>query len=306
MDLSHPYDLAVAVERQSALDAVSAAVAAPWRELLRDTPVRDLVSGRWLGHPVHPVATDAAVGAWMSATVLDVFGPRRFAAASDLLTAVGLVASIPTVISGWSEWLDTEGSARRAGLAHATVNGLASAAYGASLRNKRRGRRGVGVLFSLVGAAALGVGGYLGGHIAYARGAGVDRTAFEPRPTDWVALPEVPEDAHAATVEVDGASALVVRHQGLLHVVADRCTRCGVKLVVAREDAGLGTRGRGAQPAAVATRGGVAACRRDGSRFAVTDGRVLRGPAAAPLPVYETRVRRGQVEVRDPLAAVDR
>jgi uncharacterized membrane protein/nitrite reductase/ring-hydroxylating ferredoxin subunit len=281
----HPYDLAAAIERQDGLDTVSRLVGTTWRAPLRSTRARDLLSGRWLGHPFHPLATDVVVGTLTSATLLDVAGPQRFGPASDVLSAVGLAASIPTVLSGWSEWLDTEGSARRAGIAHAAANGLATAAYLTSLRQKRRGRRGAGVMLSLAGAAAMGLGGYLGAHLAYARGAGVDRTAFEPRPRTWTPLPELPEDVRTATLELGDVTVLAVRTGSLIHVVASRCTRCGSPLVVARDDRM------------------IAACRGDGSRFRLVDGRVLRGPAAVPLPVYETRTHRGRIEVQEPLVA---
>jgi len=39
-------------------------------------------------------------------------------------------------------------------------------------------------------------------------------------------------------------------------------------------------------------------CPWHGSRFRLGDGSVARGPATAPQPVFETRVRNGSVEVR--------
>ena len=39
---------------------------------------------------------------------------------------------------------------------------------------RRRGVRGRGKLLSLAGSAALGCGGWLGGHLSYTLGAGVD------------------------------------------------------------------------------------------------------------------------------------
>jgi nitrite reductase/ring-hydroxylating ferredoxin subunit len=39
-------------------------------------------------------------------------------------------------------------------------------------------------------------------------------------------------------------------------------------------------------------------CPLHGSRFALADGRVVRGPASQPQPVLRTRVRNGWIEVR--------
>jgi hypothetical protein len=56
---------------------------------------------------------------------------------------------------------------------HAASNITAAALFGASLAKRRAGRRGAGKLLSLLAASALGAGGYLGGHLAYAQSAGV-------------------------------------------------------------------------------------------------------------------------------------
>jgi nitrite reductase/ring-hydroxylating ferredoxin subunit len=39
-------------------------------------------------------------------------------------------------------------------------------------------------------------------------------------------------------------------------------------------------------------------CPLHGSRFALADGRVRRGPASQPQPVLRTRVRNGWIELR--------
>ena len=36
-----------------------------------------LLSGAWMGHALHPLMTDFPLGAWMSATLLDLFGGPR-------------------------------------------------------------------------------------------------------------------------------------------------------------------------------------------------------------------------------------
>jgi nitrite reductase/ring-hydroxylating ferredoxin subunit len=39
-------------------------------------------------------------------------------------------------------------------------------------------------------------------------------------------------------------------------------------------------------------------CPWHGSRFDLTDGSVRRGPATAPQPTYDARVRDGRIEIR--------
>ena len=38
-------------------------------------PIRDFLNGTWLGHPLHPAATDIPIGALLVAVVLDFIGP---------------------------------------------------------------------------------------------------------------------------------------------------------------------------------------------------------------------------------------
>ncbi len=50
------------------------------------------------------------------------------------------------------------------------------------------GHRTLGRALSGFGIAAIGCGGYLGGHLAYSRGVGVNTTAFQSGPTEWTPL----------------------------------------------------------------------------------------------------------------------
>jgi len=58
------------IEQASGLDPVSDRLQRLVSGLPR--PVRDLLHGVWLGHPLHPAMVHAPVGAWMSAAILDL------------------------------------------------------------------------------------------------------------------------------------------------------------------------------------------------------------------------------------------
>jgi nitrite reductase/ring-hydroxylating ferredoxin subunit len=107
----------------------------------------------------------------------------------------------------------------------------------------------------MAGAAVLSGAGYLGGHLAYARGVGVDTTAFQELPEQWtsVAVDSIPEGGMVATT-VNGVSVLLARRDGQWH----------------------------------------------GSRFRLTDGCVLAGPATRPQPVLEVRDLDGEIQIRLP------
>ena len=144
---------------------------------LRPPGLRKVLSGEWLGHALHPVLTDAVVGAWMSAAILDLFGGEASEESSQLLTAIGITAAMPTALSGVSDWLDEGERVQRLGLVHALTNVLALALQCASLLVRRRGSRSLGIALGLGGLAALLAGTYLGGHLSYVLGSRVDATA---------------------------------------------------------------------------------------------------------------------------------
>jgi len=125
---------------------------------------------------VHPIMTDIPIGAWTSSVLLDWMGGEQSRSASDRLILAGVLAAGATVATGWSDWADAEqrnAAVRRSGLVHAAANATATALMACSYAARKRGARGRGKLLSLAGSAALGAGGWLGGHLSYTLGAGV-------------------------------------------------------------------------------------------------------------------------------------
>ncbi|MCX5403073.1 hypothetical protein OHA37_04120 [Streptomyces sp. NBC_00335] len=132
--------------------------------------MRDLLRGRPLGHPLHPVLVQVPIGCWLSASVLDfVPGAQR---ATTTLTAVGLAGVAPAAVAGWADWADLPPEQARVGLAHAASNAAAVACYTASLTARLRGRSAKGRLWAMGGMAAVAVSGALGGHVAYRQAVG--------------------------------------------------------------------------------------------------------------------------------------
>ena len=169
--------LADRIERADALDGVAAKV----QELIRRVlppPAHDVLRGDPLGHPLHPALVAVPIGAWTSAIVLDLTGERS---AAGKLTALGCIAALPTAAAGAADWVNTTGAARRTGLVHAAVNDAALMTYVLSWRARRRGRGMRGMMLSLAGGGLLSLGGWLGGHLAYSQGVGVDTGDFEQR-----------------------------------------------------------------------------------------------------------------------------
>jgi nitrite reductase/ring-hydroxylating ferredoxin subunit/uncharacterized membrane protein len=278
------------LERAAVLDGPAKAIAERVRSTIPPGPLKDAISGTWLGHALHPVLTDVPIGAWTSATILDLIGGRDARSGADRLVAIGVVAAVPTATTGASEWADSEpGNApvRRIGAIHALANVAALGLYAASLAARLRGDRGRGVALGLAGAGALVFSGRLGGHLSFARGIGVDQAAFEPAIEDWTdvaAGAEVREEKPVAA-QAGTRTVVLVRRSGRVHALAGRCVHRSGPLA----DGELVD--------------GCIECPWHGSRFRLEDGSVERGPAAYPQPVFEVRERDGRVEVRFPAEA---
>ena len=113
--------------------------------------------------------------------------------------------------TGTADWLDTSGDERRVGTTHALVNVAAAGLFAASWLVRRADRAGVGRLLSGAGLVAVGAAGYLGGHLAYVRGVGVNTTAFQSGPDQWTAVCLLDELPLAEPISIrHGAVQLVV------------------------------------------------------------------------------------------------
>lgn len=269
------------LERWPALDLPVRALTAAGDALVRPGTVKDTLSGTWLGHSLHPLLTDFPLGAWMSASLLDLVGGRSTRPASRRLVGFGVLAALPVAASGLSDWLDSDQEERRVGVVHAAINSSALAIYTASFLARRRGRHARGVFLGLAGGLTATAGGYLGGHLSLARGVGVNNTAFEDGPTEWTAVAgEAPVDRSTATATVDGVELLLAVDGADLVALSDRCSHRGGPL----------HEGPVAQ--------GCVTCPWHGSRFRLADGAVAAGPATVPQPSYETRLGADGLEAR--------
>ena len=275
----------VAIESAGVLDGPAKAIGNAVRGVLSPGTVKDALSGTWLGHALHPLLTDLVIGAFLSATLLDLLGGDDDGRASQRLIAVGIAASGPTALTGVNDWADTEpadDAVRRVGLVHAASNTTALSLYVASLVARRRGDRRKGALLAAGGATVLGVGGYLGGHLSFAQGVGPDQTIFDPGPEDWTPAADASQlpEGRQTRVVVQDTPVLLLREADQFFAIHDRCSHRGCSL-------SDGT-----------VEGDYIECACHGSRFDRRDGSVQRGPATAPQPAFQVRVSDGRLEVR--------
>ncbi|GAB2568046.1 Rieske (2Fe-2S) protein [Microlunatus antarcticus] len=268
------------IEHATFLDKLGEPAAAFEKKLGHALPWwKNLASGTFLGHSLHPLLVTVPIGSWTAAAAFDVVGDRKGA---KRLVGLGILGALPTMATGGSDWAYTAGAEQRVGLVHATVNSLTLGAYALSWWERHRGHHGRGVAWSIAGATTMAAGGWLGGHMSYALGVGIDTTAFQHTPDEWTPAAEATEVRVGELTggEADGVPVVLTRLVGgQVVAMADRCTHRGAPL----HEGELVD--------------GCIVCPWHETRFAL-DGAVLRGPATRPQLVFETTERDGQVLVR--------
>jgi nitrite reductase/ring-hydroxylating ferredoxin subunit/uncharacterized membrane protein len=283
-------DLVVWVDQLGWLRTVNdwlTAALVPFRERHQDNLALELLhGGRWVGHPLHPALSDLPIGLWTGAAVLDVTdrgpAPRHGLDAAGMLSAAGILAACVTALTGLSDWTVSNEQDRRVGLFHGLLNTAALGLQGASLGSRMTGHRGTARALGAASLTVTAAAGYLGGHLVFTKGVMVNRVGWAIGPRRWVrALPEadLPDDSPTA-IEAEGRQILLYRHRGSLYALDNVCSHAG----------GLLSRGTVADL--------TVTCPLHGSRFALADGSVGRGPASQPQPVLRTRIRNGWIEVR--------
>ena len=244
--------------------------------------LNELLSGTATGHPLHPPLTDVVVGTWTSALVLDWLGGRGSARAADWLVALGVLSALPTATAGLNDWATLDTPTKRLGLVHATTNIVATGLFGASWVARKSGHRFSGKILALTGYGTVTLGAFLGGHLTFGKGVGVDHTAFIEGPDDWSAVVDEAsvQERKPLLVQSAGVEIMLVREGGSLYALLERCAHQGGPLHEGRiED-------------------GCVVCPWHSSRFRLSDGEAMSGPTAHHQPTVQVRVRGGKVEVR--------
>ncbi|GGM09680.1 hypothetical protein GCM10010129_62030 [Streptomyces fumigatiscleroticus] len=256
------------------------------KQAVRSVPLgaaRDVLHGRPLGHPVHPLLVQVPIGTWLSAAALDLLpGNRR---AARVLIGIGLASAVPATAAGWTDWAELHPEQQRVGLVHAVANVAAVSCFAGSLLARLRGREGAGKALGLAGLTAAGAGGALGGHMAYRQASGANHAEDVPHLVSpgWHTIGDVAEFpvGQAVRRHVDDVPVMVVREtENTVHVLADLCSHMSGPL----SEGEIGD--------------GCVTCPWHGSVFRLTDGWNVKGPATAPQPSFDTRTVDGRVQAR--------
>lgn len=163
-----------ALETTSDLDPAVEAVDSAAQAALPAGPVRDALHGSWLGHRLHPLLVTLPIGLNIGVTVLDLVGDEDDRDAAALLQGVAVAVALPTALAGLADWAGiTEKGPKRVGLVHGLAAVDSTVLYGASLVARLTDHPRAAAVLTLLGDAAVGAAGYLGGHLAYVNGVGV-------------------------------------------------------------------------------------------------------------------------------------
>lgn len=250
--------------------------------------LRDFLHGVWLGHPLHPVAVQLPVGAWLSAAVLDAL--PRTDRATTVLVGVGTVTAVPAAVAGLNDWATLAREQRRVGLVHAAANTVALGLYAGSFAARLRGRHGRGRVLAYLGLAAAGSGAYLGGHLSYKGGAQINHAVPDLRriPDGWQPVAELSAlaDGKPEVRQVGDVPILLYRVGDEVSALLERCSHQ------------TGPLGEG--DVIGSGRDACVVCPWHGSTFRLVDGGVVSGPAASDQPILRTRVVDGRVDVQLP------
>jgi len=279
------------VESQTWLDKLAAPLQS-WLLKLYGQPgqpnrkIKNFLNGTWLGHALHPVLTDVPLGAWSSTMLLDVAWLNNedagVAQGADISLTLGILGAAGAAVTGFTDWSDLEGTDRRVGIAHGLLNSGVLVANVGSLILRLTGKRRAGVYLSTAGYALSLFSAYLGGELAYAKGIGVNHVAWEGGSDDFVAVLDAKDLVEGKLTRVDAAGipAVLLKQGNSIYAIGATCTHMAGPL-----DEGT-------------CQDGVVTCPWHGSRFRMSNGAVVNGPAVYAAPTFAVRVRNGQVELR--------
>lgn len=289
------YAIGEFVENQSWLDTVAEPLQ-HWLLAFFGQPgqptrkLKDMLNGTWLGHSLHPVLTDVPIGCWTATMLLDLVWLRNedegIANGSDLLLGFGLAGATGAAVTGLTDWSDQYGIDRRVGMMHGLLNiGIAGANI-ASLMLRLTGRRRAGIAVSTVGYLTTLFSAYLGGELSFAKGIGVNHVAWEGGSDEFVSVIDEADLVEGKLTRVDAAGipAVLLKQGRTIYAIGATCTHMAGPL-----DEGTVEQG---------DNGPVVQCPWHGSRFCMSDGSIVNGPAVYAQPTFAVRVRQGKIQVR--------
>ncbi|WP_374316519.1 DUF2231 domain-containing protein [Microbacterium sp.] len=138
---------------------------------------RTIIAGPY-GHPFHPILVTIPIGTWVASIVFDIIGfaaedPKPYVVAARVLILIGIVGAVAAALVGFLDYRQiAQGTAaRRTATTHMALNLGVTALFIVNVIVRWSADDDdvsiIGFVLSLVGLAALGLSGWLGGKLAY-------------------------------------------------------------------------------------------------------------------------------------------
>ncbi len=244
-------------------------------------PVKDFLNGVWLGHPLHPAATDIPIGTLLLTVIFDLAGQ---ATAADIALVATIVFMVVAAVTGYADYADTHGTARTRATLHSVlmVVALALVVISMVVRFGDPADRAIPIVLSTLAFVIVVAGAYVGGEVVFVFGNMVSRHAFRGAGTKWIKLDMGDLTDLAALPEATPTKA----RAGINDLVLVRIAETTYALHAVCAHAG------GPLPQGEVVDGCIQ-CPWHGARYRLTDGHLQRGPAVYDQPTYEIRFADG-------------
>jgi len=263
--------------------------------------MKDLLQGKPLGHPLHPMLVHLPIGLLLLSFVFDVIGKiagpgdtsRAFVRPAFYTMLFGVVAALLAAVPGLADYssIRRDHPARRTATWHMLLNVTVVAIYVVNLA-LRRGRlddvsvRVLPFVLSLIAVGMLSFSGYLGGILVYDDGIGVGRHRRRTPPpkqtivTDGTLAEADVREGETLRLDINDTIVCLAKVDGQLYAFQEFCTHRFGPL-------SEGTFVDGAN----------VKCPWHGSCFDMKTGKVTEGPAKEEIRVFPIEVRDGQVRI---------
>jgi uncharacterized membrane protein/nitrite reductase/ring-hydroxylating ferredoxin subunit len=272
--------------------------------------LKDILEGKPLRHPIHPMLVHFPIGFFILSLLLDL-ATLLFPDTSYLIRAsfyamlFGVITALLAAVFGFVDYSDSRNDhpGKRTATAHMTLNLLVVAVYGINLgmRLSALGDSKISVaplILSLIGVGLLSASGYLGGKLVYDEGIAVGRhkrrtatpqetihfsktSAAKVNDTTFVPVPDADRLSNGETLraEIDGQVITIAKIDDRLFAFQEFCTHRYGPLSEGCFD------------------GFEVECPWHKSRFDVRTGKVTQGPAKIDLKTFRIEVRDGKAFV---------
>ncbi len=246
----------------------------------------DIVHGKQIGHPLHPILTDITVTSWTLGLLFDILSfttrIKMFEKTGDYLTGIGTMSAIPTALAGILDYSTIKKKSSQYGATHGILNGIAMFWYLRSLKSRLGGNKFSATIFSILGLSFAMSGAWLGGELVYRHKIGVNH-APESNLNEWTATITVDDlsENEPMRVEANDEPILLFRQGDVISAISAVCSHAGGPL----------EQGKVMDSVCIE-------CPWHQSVFDMRTGVIVHSPATTPQPQYAVRINNGKVEVK--------